>query len=199
MFHLQDLYSGDQNLFRFLIGLDSISTLVLLDRDGNIVDFNAKFLSRGDFHPGDILGKSLRTLMNSDFQDESFWTEFQKTVESAGVWRGQLNGLFKEKSIWLDAMACTNPTGEGTLILLFDSQGSKETRNLEPVMRDIVHSLNNWISVIFATADMMNHKVSQIEDELDPSTIEFFKRRIENLETSINNGNLKIQQIRKLL
>lgn len=198
MFHLQDLYGGDQNLFRLLIGLDSISTLVLMDRDGNIEDFNSKFQTRSGFLPGDILGKSLRDLMHSDFQDETFWTEFKETLQGAGVWRGQLNWLFKHQTLWLDAVACTTPDGR-TLVLLFDTQDSRESRNLEPVLRDVVHSLNNWISVIFATADMMNHKVSQLEDELDPPTIEFFKRRIENLETSINNGNLKIQQIRKLL
>jgi hypothetical protein len=197
MFHLQDLYSvsKDPDLLKLLIGIDSLSTMIVVDPSGIIRDFNSKFETRSGFFHGDVLGCNLRNFV--DFIPDDFWT----TVQEGEIWKGDLNFQFKSGASLLSALSFSIfEKDPKILLLLFEAGTSKETVSLEPVLRDIVHSMNNWISALFANMDLMKYKINQLEEDgIDNKTILFFRRRIENLENSIENGNTKIQQIRKLL
>ena len=73
----------------------------------------------------------------------------------------------------------------------------KENIDVDLILRDLVHRLNNWIGILTTNFELINLKIDHLN--LDPDSIQFFNRRLESLKTSIENGKQEIQKIKDLI
>lgn len=90
--------------------------IIVTDRDRNIISINKEFTNITGYHEEDVLGKN-PSILNSGKQDEAFYAEMWRNINTKGYWFGQIWNKNKYGDIYPELLAISvvkNEVGQVT-------------------------------------------------------------------------------------
>lgn len=135
--------------------INEVALVALTNQDGIIETVNELFETTTKFKREDVIGKTFH-MINSNYHDESFFSNLWETIGNGDIWHGQIRNRTKEGSFfWVNAtvVPIKNDLGqiEKFLTIQFDDTEKKrmmnELRNIERSFKLITEHSNDLIAI----------------------------------------------------
>lgn len=135
--------------------LNDVALVVLTNQDGIIEVVNELFETTTKFKEDEVIGNTFH-ILNSNYHDESFFTNLWETVCNGDIWNGQIRNRTKDGSFfWVNStvVPIKNDLGqiEKFLTIQFDNTEKKrmltELRNIERSFKMITEHSNDLIAI----------------------------------------------------
>ena len=155
--------------------------IVIMDPEGTIKWVNRAFLGLTGYSAEEAVGKNPRDLLKSGSQDRAFYAEMWNTLLSGKVWKGELVNRKKDGSLFTEEQTITPILDEAGRVTHFIAIKRDITarRDLEMQYRQaqkmegigrlaggIAHDLNNLLTVINGTVELLLPKTGQAPEQL---------------------------------
>ncbi len=109
---ISERYQAEQELRQYQRALESTDDAVLItDRAGTILRVNPAFTALTGYAPQDVIGK-LPFLLKSDQHSNEAYAQMWFTLQSGGVWRGDMVNRRKDGSLYDAALTISPIAGE---------------------------------------------------------------------------------------
>ncbi len=153
------------------------NSIVITDRDGDIVFVNAAFTQLTGYSPEEAIGKNPR-ILKSGRSPLSFYKELWNTITAGSVWHGQLVNKRKNGTLYDEEMTITpvrDEKREVSHFIAIKSDISERKRLQEQLIQSqkmesigvlaagIAHDFNNVLGIILGHATLMEHIGSENE------------------------------------
>jgi PAS domain S-box-containing protein len=138
------------------------NAIVITDASGTILWVNRAFADLTGYGPEESIGQNSR-ILKSWSHDDSFYKDLWSTIQSGGVWRGEITNRKKDGFLYTEEMTITpvrSPSGETTNYVAI-KQDVTERKKLEAQYRQaqkmesvgrlaggVAHDFNNILGVI---------------------------------------------------
>ena len=183
--------------------INEVALVVMTNRDGIIEVVNELFETTTKFLKEEVIGRTFH-IINSNYHDESFFSDMWETICKGNIWHGQIRNRTKYGSFfWVNAtvVPIKNELGqiEKFLTIQFDNTEKKrmmnELRNIERSFKLITEHSNDLIAITDAEGHLLYSSPSH-ETVLKYDKEELLGSNYFNLITNqaeiVNLSNLKM-------
>jgi PAS domain S-box-containing protein len=167
------------------------NAIIITDPEGVIEWVNAAFTTYTGYSSEEVIGKNIR-MLKSEKQEASFFQDMWKTIRAGKVWFGEVVNRRKDGSLYTEEMTITplrNDAGEITHFIAVKQDITERKQMEEKFLRTqrmesigtlaagVAHDLNNILTPISLSADMLRGTLSPEVRESFIATIEECAKR----------------------
>lgn len=151
----QQMKESTYVLETFRTAINEVALVAMTNQDGIIEVVNELFETTTKFKKDEVIGSTFH-LINSNYHDETFFSNMWETIRDGNIWSGQIRNRTKYGSFfWVNAtvVPIRNDLGEieRFLTIQFDNTEKKrmmtELRNIERLFKLITEHSNDLIAI----------------------------------------------------
>lgn len=150
----EELRKSWKDVSDYKYALDESAIVAITDKDGIIKHVNDNFCTISGYTLGELIGKSHRMIVNSDYNAKPSIRDLWSTIEKKKIWKGELENRHKDGSpYWLDTTIVPffNEAGEAYqyVAIQFDVTQRKKAGRLNEELTDTLRTKSEELVQVF--------------------------------------------------